>query len=197
MVETPVMEKTATEKTAAEKTVPDATLPDKAHPPRLSPSWLSQPWMTLRDDFNRLFDEATPLFRQPWGGRAALEQDPLFRFDTGMAVMAPAAEVEEKEDAYHIALELPGMDEKAVAATIQDGVLTVKAEKKDEREERNDGRVLSERRYGMYARSFALPPDVDADGITAAMKHGVLTLTLPKKAAPAIEKGRTVPITGA
>jgi len=192
MVETPVMEKTT-----AEKTVPEKTLPDKARSPRVSPSWLSQPWMTLRDDFNRLFDEAATLFRQPWGGRAALEHDPLFRFDTDMAVMAPAAEVEEKEDGYRIALELPGMDEKAVTVTVQDGVLTVKAEKKDEREEKSAGRVMSERRYGMYARSFALPADVDADGIAAAMKHGVLTLTLPRKAIPATEKGRTVPITGA
>lgn len=192
MVETPVMEKPAEGKTAVEKPAPEKT------PAPWSQSWLSQPWMTLRDDFNRLFDETTALFRQPWGGRAALDQDPLFRFDTDMAVMAPATEVEEKEDSYRITLELPGMDEKAVTATVQDGVLTVKAEKKDEREEKSAGRVMSERRYGMYARSFALPADVDADGITAAMKHGVLALTLPRKAAPAAgETGRAVPITGA
>jgi HSP20 family protein len=65
-------------------------------------------------------------------------------------------------------------------APLSDGTLTIKGEKKDEKEERNKDYYLSERRYGSFQRSFSVPDGVDAEKIEAAFKNGVLTVTLPK-----------------
>lgn len=153
-----------------------------------------QPWLSLRDDFNRLFEEATSMFRFPWSERTAFDLAPLFDAGSDAVTFAPPSEVTERDKDYTVTVEMPGLDEKAVAITVEDDTLTIKAEKKEEKEEKETGRYLSERRYGLCARSFRLPSNVDRDGITACMKNGVLTLTLPKSAEnrPA---ARTVAIT--
>ena len=90
-------------------------------------------------------------------------------------------DVAEHEKAYEITAELPGMDESNIDVKFSDGTLTIKGEKKDEREERQKDYHLSERRYGSFQRSFSVPDGVDADKIEAHFKNGVLTVTLPKK----------------
>jgi HSP20 family protein len=74
------------------------------------------------------------------------------------------------------------MDEKNIEVKVVDGGLTIKGEKKDEREEKKKDYYLSERSYGSFERYFRLPESVDADKIEASFKNGVLTVTLPKKA---------------
>src|ERR1700730_15274827 len=76
---------------------------------------------------------------------------------------------------------LPGMDESNIDVKFSDGTLTIKGEKKDEREEKQKDYYLSERRYGSFQRSFGVPDGVDADKIEAHFKNGVLTVTLPKR----------------
>ncbi|MBP2316183.1 Hsp20/alpha crystallin family protein [Azospirillum soli] len=137
------------------------------------------PLMALRDEFDRLFDEASSMFRFPWGPRSSFGMDPLLRSDA-VTAFTPPAEVEERESEYRVCLEMPGMDEKAVNIDLQDDLLTIKAEKTDETEEKGANRYFSERRYGMCARSFRLPANVNRDAIAASMKNGVLTITLPK-----------------
>ena len=95
---------------------------------------------------------------------------------------APAVDVINKEKAYEITAELPGMDESNIDVKFSDGALTIKGEKKDEREEKKKDYYLSERRYGSFQRSFGVPDGVDADKIEAQFKNGVLTVTLPKTA---------------
>src|SRR5262249_14714840 len=95
---------------------------------------------------------------------------------------APAVDIVEKEKAYEITAELPGMDESNIDVKFSDGTLTIKGEKRGEREEKKKDFYLSERRYGSFQRSFGVPDGVDADKIEASFKNGVLTVTLPKTA---------------
>jgi HSP20 family protein len=75
---------------------------------------------------------------------------------------------------------LPGVDENSIDVKFSDGTLTIKGEKRDEREEKKKNFYLAERRYGSFQRSFSIPAGVDADRIEASFKNGVLTVTFPK-----------------
>ncbi len=107
--------------------------------------------------------------------------------------LAPASEAAASDDAYRIAVELPGVDEEDIDLSIEDGVVTLKGEKRTEREEKGETWFFSERQYGMFSRSFRLPPDADAEGVDAQLKHGVLTVTIPK-AKPAKSESSKVKI---
>jgi HSP20 family protein len=95
---------------------------------------------------------------------------------------APAVDIVDKDKAYEITAELPGLDESNIDVKFADGTLTIKGEKRDEKEDKQKGYYLSERRYGSFQRSFGVPDGVDADKIEANFKNGVLTVTLPKTA---------------
>ncbi|MBP2150048.1 Hsp20/alpha crystallin family protein [Xanthobacter autotrophicus DSM 597] len=100
----------------------------------------------------------------------------------GALTLAPAVDVAEREGAYEISAELPGLDEKDVEVKLANGLLTIRGEKKEEREEKEKDYYLSERRYGAFTRSFQVPEGVDADKVEARFAKGVLTVTLPKTA---------------
>jgi HSP20 family protein len=74
------------------------------------------------------------------------------------------------------------MEEKDIELTVSNDVLTIKGERKEEKEEKNKDYHISERRYGSYQRSFRLPEAVDDSKIEAKFKNGLLTVTLPKTA---------------
>jgi HSP20 family protein len=93
----------------------------------------------------------------------------------------PAVDVAETDKAYEITAELPGIDEKNVEVNVVNGGLTIKGEKKDEKEEKDKDRYVSERRYGSFERYFRLPEGVDASKIEASFTKGVLKVSLPKK----------------
>lgn len=88
----------------------------------------------------------------------------------------------EREKEYEITAELPGMDTSNIDVKLANGMLTIKGEKKEEKEEKQKDYYVSERRYGSFERYFALPDGVDADKIGASFKNGVLKVTLPKTA---------------
>ncbi|WP_347313643.1 Hsp20/alpha crystallin family protein [Defluviimonas sp. SAOS-178_SWC] len=92
-----------------------------------------------------------------------------------------------------MAIELPGVEEKDIDVTVDEGMVTVRGEKKEEREEKGDTWYFSERQYGSFSRSFRLPADADQSKISADLKDGVLTLTVAR-AAPEVAKSRKVPI---
>ena len=106
--------------------------------------------------------------------------------------LSPASEASQSEDAYRIAMELPGVAEDDIHLTVEDGVVQVRGEKKSAREEKGETWYFSERQFGSFSRSFRLPSDADASAVTAEMKDGVLTVTLPKKALP--QAAKRVPI---
>lgn len=92
----------------------------------------------------------------------------------------PRMDVSETEKEYTLTAELAGIDEKDVDITLQDNVLTIRGEKKVERDEKNERCSLMERSYGTFSRSVALPVEVEEDRIEASFKNGVLTVRLPK-----------------
>lgn len=98
--------------------------------------------------------------------------------------MAPKIDVSESKDAIDITAELPGVEEKDIDVTVADGVLTIKGEKKSERDETDKDKNwhVVERSYGSFTRSIGLPFDPDMDRVEAKFEKGVLRVTLPKPA---------------
>jgi HSP20 family protein len=93
----------------------------------------------------------------------------------------PAVDIAESDKAYEVTAELPGMDEKNIEVKLTNGNLTIKGEKREEKEEKKKDYYLSERHFGSFERQFRVPEGVDVEKIEASFKKGVLTVTLPKR----------------
>ena len=107
--------------------------------------------------------------------------DPFRNFGSRLAEwVAPASEASGNDNSYHISIELPGVEEKDITLSAENGVVSLKGEKKTEREEKGETWFFSERQYGSFSRSFRLPPDADEEKVKADLKNGVLTITVPK-----------------
>jgi HSP20 family protein len=94
--------------------------------------------------------------------------------------MAPRVDVSATDTEIKIEAELPGVDEKDVEVVLSDGRLTIKGEKKQEKEEKKKDYHMVERSYGSFARSIALPFEADPAKVKATFAKGVLTVTVPK-----------------
>lgn len=110
-------------------------------------------------------------------------RDPLFEPSmTGMGSWSPAVEVAESNDALVLTAELAGMEEKDITISIENNVLSISGEKEQEVTDSppNKAYYISERYYGAFQRSFALPRTVDVDHVKAVFKNGILTISMPK-----------------
>jgi HSP20 family protein len=136
------------------------------------------------DPFERAHREMEALHRQIdrlFDGWAGMEHFPSIRpAGEGGLAMVPKMDLAEDEKAFKITVDLPGMDEKDVDVTLTDRTLTIKGEKKEEREEKEKDYYRRERSYGSFRRSVELPGEVDAAKIAATFRKGVLTIDLPK-----------------
>ena len=104
-----------------------------------------------------------------------------FNAPAGVHVGPPCeVDVREDDDHFYFVAELPGLSKDDIEVTLEDGVLTISGEKKDDREENKEGYHLRERRYGKFSRSFRLPTEVDPNKVGAHLKDGVLSVTLDK-----------------
>jgi HSP20 family protein len=92
----------------------------------------------------------------------------------------PSLDVSETKNNIVIKTEVPGLDPKDIDISLNEGVLTIKGEKKQEKEEKEENYYLIERSFGSFSRSIRLPGDVQGDKISASCKNGVLKVTLPK-----------------
>jgi HSP20 family protein len=92
----------------------------------------------------------------------------------------PAVDIEEDKDAYHVEMELPGMNKDDVNISFEDDLLIVSGEKKEEKEDKEKNYHYYERRYGKFERTFRIHSDVVKDKIEATFKNGVLAIDLPK-----------------
>ena len=110
--------------------------------------------------------------------------------------LAPASEASGSDNEYTITVELPGVEEKDIHLSVDDGVVTLKGEKRTEREEKGETWFFSERQYGAFSRSFRLPPDAEAGKVDAHLKDGVLTITVPKTAPKKSQTGKVEIRTG-
>lgn len=148
-------------------------------PPATAPAGHWTPFDNLRQEIDRLFDDFRPFGWQLPANRgksaATPPNDPRAAWQ-----VAPAIDVVEKDGAYVISAELPGIDEKDVEIKLANRILTITGEKSEQKEETDKGYFLSERRYGSFQRSFRVPDGVDADKIEADFAKGVLTVRLPK-----------------
>ena len=138
-------------------------------------------WEPFRE-MDELFKGFGPLF-----GRM-----PVARMGEGLEEFIPLADIVEREKEYLIKLDLPEVPKEDVKVLFDDGVLTIRGERKTEKEEKGDKVHRTERYYGMFERSFVLPEDVDVTAIRAESKDGVLTIHMPRVA---VEKTRPVAIT--
>ena len=143
---------------------------------------LWQPFESLRGEIEQIFDEFTRGFGLPSMSQSLPSLEPSRRAQTSLSMTTPAMDVVEKEKEYQITAELPGLDEKDIEVNVANGGLTIRGEKKVEKEEKQKDYYVSERRYGSFERYFGLPEGVDPDKIEASFKNGVLKVTLPKTA---------------
>ena len=149
-----------------------------------------RPFESLRNQVDRLFrDFETGFLQSPF----YRDVDNFWRRDLAFPV-TPAVDIVEKDNSFEITAELPGLDAKNIELSLADDVLTIKGEKKEEKEEKNGDRHISERRYGSFRRSVQLPSSIDAGKIEANYKSGILTIALPKSA-EAQKKQTVIPIT--
>ena len=137
------------------------------------------PLLSLHREVNRLFDDVFRGFSVP----------PLGGLERSLSW--PSLELGETEKEVRVTAELPGLEEKDVEITVEEGVLTLRGEKKSEVEDTDRG--YTERSYGRFERRIGLPRGVEQDKASATFKNGVLTVTLPKSEA-ANENVRRIPV---
>jgi HSP20 family protein len=124
------------------------------------------PFTAMRREMDRVFES----FGRDLGWPTAMQG----------GTMAPSIDVSESDREIKIEAELPGVDEKDVEVTVTDNVLTIRGEKKAEKEEKKKDYHLVERSYGSFARSVTLPFSAEPGQAKASFKNGVLSITLPK-----------------
>lgn len=145
--------------------IPWARKDDAPHPKSSD----QNPVMALQRDMNQVLEKFWTRFGDgfgaldwPWGGGEA------------------RSDVVETDGAIEVSIELPGMDMKDIDVTVTDDMMTIKGEKKVERQEDKKGYYLSERSYGAIYRTIPLPPGVDGEKAQASFRNGVLTVRLPQ-----------------
>ena len=155
----------------------------------------NHPLQSLRDEIDHAFERFSRAWPHwsDWFCRKAPAADAQDWPAVFSARSGPDVNIAESESAYHITAELPGLDEKDIELLLSDGVLTLKGEKKAEREDKNKDYHLTERRFGTFRRSFALPVDIDEQHVAAKFSKGVLSVKLPKMAG-AKQRRRTIKI---
>jgi HSP20 family protein len=95
----------------------------------------------------------------------------------------PSADISETDREVRLSIELPGMERGDVEVLVAEDILTIKGEKRSKKQKEGRGYALTERSYGAFERNFHLPTEVEPGGASAAFESGVLTVTVPKKAA--------------
>ena len=132
------------------------------------------PFAEMRSEMDRLFD--TFLGRSFFGRPAPSgSAEPA-------TTLAPNVDIRENDKEIIVEAELPGIEEKDIQVTVRDGVLSLKGEKKSERDEKKDTYHMIERGFGSFERSFELPDSADQDQIKADFNKGVLRVVVPKRA---------------
>ena len=122
--------------------------------------------LSIQDEMNRLFDDffGRPFTRREWTEEA----------------WSPCVDVSGTKDNVIINAEIPGVSKEDVKVSVQDNILTLSGEKKQEKEEKNANYHQIERSCGSFRRSFTLPTPVQPDKVKATYKDGILRITLPK-----------------
>jgi HSP20 family protein len=132
------------------------------------------PFLSLQNEIDRLFDNFSRGFPTLGNGMSN--------------VTLPTMDVAETDKDIEITAELPGLEEKDVQINVADNVLTIRGEKKAEKEQKDKNYRLVERSYGSFERSLELPDGVNVDAIKASIDKGVLKVVVPKPAPAQVKK---------
>jgi HSP20 family protein len=124
-------------------------------------------------EIDSLFNSLTPNALANWQ-RGALGNDKKLDW-------TPSADISETEKEYIIRTELPAVKKEDIQVTLHDGMITIKGERKQQKEEKNEKFHRTESFYGNFERRFSLPDNVNADSVRCESKDGVLTVYIPKK----------------
>jgi HSP20 family protein len=122
-------------------------------------------YSSLQDQVNRLFSEA---FRGQ-------------NEESALTTWAPAVDIYETQNELVVKADLPDVNEKDIDVRVENNLLTIRGERKFEKNVSGDNYLRVERAYGNFSRSFSLPNTINAEAIAAEYKNGVLTVTLPKR----------------
>jgi HSP20 family protein len=153
-----------------QRTSPDEQLPA-----------LSGSLARFHQEVDRLFDQAfRGLNVSPFGFNRPLWP----RMNDGM--LRPTLDLGATDKEYTVSVEVPGVDEKDVKVEIANDTLTIRGEKNQEIEEKEKNYYRMERSYGSFQRVLSLPEDANQEGVSATFKNGVLTVVMPRKAAPQV-----------
>jgi HSP20 family protein len=121
---------------------------------------------SLQEQFSRLFDTSFP-------GRSS---------ESDLTTWAPAVDIQETENELMLKADLPGIEEKDIDVRIENNTLTIRGDRKFEKQVNEDNYLRVERSYGSFSRSFSLPNTINTEAINAEYKNGVLTVQMPKRA---------------
>jgi HSP20 family protein len=152
------------------------------------PGEFDHPFSRLHREVDRLFDAFPVSIWQgfePSGAAGKLLTETL--------LMRPSVDISESGKKYTIKVEVPGVEKEDVHVDVQDDVLVIRGEKKQEHEEKGEHFHRIERSYGSFRRVLNLPPDADPDEVRAKFRNGVLTLTVAKSGEKTVS-GRTIEI---
>ena len=138
------------------------------------------PFLSLQREVDRLFEDFTR-------GFPSFPTFPAFQ-TRGAADLIPSMDVTETDKEIEITAELPGLEEKDVQINLSDNLLTIRGEKKAEKEQKEKDYRLVERSYGSFSRTLEAPEGVDPNGIKATSAKGVLKVTVPKPAPAQVKK---------
>ncbi len=162
----------------------------RSNPPTSLPaSPALDPLLQLHREMDRLFDDAFRGFGVSWP-RLTLPSVP----SQMQGLLRPSLDIQETDKQYQITLELPGVEEKDIQLTLEDDVLYIRGEKRQEQEQKDRHYHRIERSYGSFQRALNLPADANQDAIKASFKNGVLTVTVDKREMAASTTVRNIPI---
>lgn len=141
------------------------------------------PFYSLQRQMNTLFDDFFSGF----------DVAPRSLVGAAFGAFSPSIDVKESDKEFTIRAELPGVEEKDIDVTVTSDGVTIKGEKKEEKEDKGKNFYYLERSYGSFNRVIPLSVDTEADKAQASFKNGVLTITLPKSASAKV-RGTKVPV---
>lgn len=133
------------------------------------------PLTQLHSDIDRLFGQAFRAVGWPWADMSRVFGD------AALVSLKPQVDIAATDREYVITAEVPGLEAGDLHLELQEDTLLIRGEKRQEWEKQNAGVYRMERRYGSFERVLSLPDDAERDRLEAKLKHGVLTVTLPRK----------------
>lgn len=142
---------------------------DKEQPAAQERQHDTNPLISLQRDINHVFEDFWNKVENGWNGG-----------DDIKGMFGPSTDITETDASVDVSIELPGMTENDIDISLSSNAMTIRGEKKIEREEERKGIYMSERSYGSFYRTVPLPAGVDATKADAKFKNGVLTVSLPK-----------------